>query len=273
LLLKENERKELIKENPDSDVFMKRFIGASEFLKGGIKYCLWITEEVKEKAMSIKYIKKRVNQVKEVREKSNREATRKLTNIPFSFGEIRHKDGDSIIVPRHSSETREYIPLGFLDSSSIIADSAMAVYDAEPWLFGVLHSKMHMVWVNTVGGKLKTDYRYSAKLCYNTFPFPEITSKQKETINQYVFQVLDERAKFPEKTMAWLYNPKTMPKGLRLAHKELDEAIERVYRLSPFNNDTERLEYLFQLYEEMTMRDTLFAKPKKVSTKKSKKSD
>lgn len=270
LLLDENEMRELIKETPDADVLIKKFIGASEFIKGINKYCLWIPENSKDRALSIKKIRERVNKVKEVREKSNREATKKLAKIPYSFGEIRHTDGDSIIIPRHSSETREYIPLGFLDSNSIIADSAMAVYNAEPWLFGVLHSKMHMVWVDAVGGKLKTDYRYSAKLCYNTFPFPEINSRQKETINQYVFQVLDERAKYPEKTMAWLYNPNTMPKGLRQAHRELDEAIERIYRLSPFQNDVERLEYLFKLYEEMTKRNTLFANQKKISTKKTK---
>ena len=154
--------------------------------------------------------------------------------------------------------------MGFLNSDSIIADSALAVYDAEPWLFGILHSKMHMVWVDAVGGKLETRYRYSAKLCYNTFPFPEINLKQKEIINQYVFSILDERAKFPQKTMAWLYNPETMPKDLLKAHQELDAAIERIYRIQPFTNDAERLEYLFKMYDEMTKRDTLFAKEKKV---------
>lgn len=122
---------------------------------------------------------------------------------------------------------------------------------------------MHMVWVDAVGGKLETRYRYSAKLCYNTFPFPTLSEKKKETINQYVFAILDERAKYPEKTMAWLYNPETMPSGLKQAHKELDLAIEQIYRLAPFNSDEERLEYLFKLYDEMTTKETLFAKVKK----------
>ena len=120
-----------------------------------------------------------------------------------------------------------------------------------------------MIWVDAVGGKLKTDYRYSAKLCYNTFPFPKLNDKKKETINQYVFAILDERAKYPEKTMAWLYNPETMPSGLKQAHKELDLAIEQIYRLAPFHSDEERLEYLFKLYDEMTTKETLFAKVKK----------
>src|SRR5690554_2678251 len=147
----------------------------------------------------------------------------------------------------------------------------MAVYDAEPWLFGVLHSKMHMVWVDAVGGKLKTRYRYSAGLCYNTFPFPEISDKQKHTINQYVFSILDERAKHSEKTMAWLYNPDTMPSGLKRAHRELDQAIERIYRLAPFRSDEDRLEYLFKLYDEMLKKETLFAKQQKKKKKKKKK--
>ena len=132
---------------------------------------------------------------------------------------------------------------------------------------------MHMVWVDAVGGKLETRYRYSAKLCYNTFPFPEITLKQKENLNLYVFAILDERAKHPEKTMAQLYDPDKMPKGLRQAHEELDRAVEQCYRLQPFSSDTERLEYLFKLYEEMTKSGTLFEKQKKTrkTTAKAKK--
>jgi hypothetical protein len=122
---------------------------------------------------------------------------------------------------------------------------------------------MHMVWVRNVGGKLETRIRYSKDICYNTFPFPELTNKQKENLNQYVFDILDERAKYPSKTMAQLYNPETMPKGLLKAHQELDTAIEQCYRLQPFKNDTERLEYLFKQYEEILQKDTLFAKQKK----------
>ncbi|WP_425280028.1 type IIL restriction-modification enzyme MmeI [Flavobacterium fluviatile] len=208
-------------------------------------------------------MKERFNKVFEHRNESKREATNKLKSLYYSFGEIRHKEGDSIIIPRHSSENRDYIPLGFYNSDTVIADSAMAIYDAQPWLFGVLHSKMHMIWVDAVGGKLKTDYRYSAKLCYNTFPFPAINETQKERINLCVFGILDERAKYPEKTMAWLYNPETMPIGLKQAHKDLDLCIEQIYRLAPFSTDAERLEYLFKLYDEMTQKATLFATEKK----------
>lgn len=248
--------------------YIKPFIGSSEFLNGNQRYCFWINDNEKDEAILIPEVLNRVNSVKQYRLKSNREATRKLSDFAHKFGEIRHQKLDSILVPRHSSEKREYIPLGFYNGDTIIADSAMAIYDAQPWLFGIIHSKMHMIWVNTVGGKFKTDYRYSAKLCYNTFPFRDITIKQKENLNLYVFAILDERAKHPEKSMAQLYNPGTMPKGLKQAHEELDKAVEQCYRIQPFTSDTERLEYLFKLYEEMIKKDTLFAKQKK--TRKSK---
>lgn len=127
---------------------------------------------------------------------------------------------------------------------------------------------MHVAWVRAIGGKLKTDYRYSKNLCYNTFPFPDISPKDKERINLHVFSVLEECEKHPEKTMAQLYDPDKMPAGLRQAHKELDEAIERCYRLKPFENDTERLEYLFKEYEKMVNKNTLFEKGKKKKVNK-----
>lgn len=267
-LILNQEEFEVFKEQiPNSNIFLKKFIGAEDFLNGKTRYCLWLNEENYVDFLQFPILKNRLDKVYEHRSASKREATNKLKDSSYAFGEVRFKETDSIIIPRHSSETRDYIPLGFFNSDTIIADSAMAIYDAQPWLFGVLHSKMHMVWVDAVGGKLKTDYRYSAKLCYNTFPFPTLSDKQKETITQYVFSVLDERAKFPEKTMAWLYNPETMPSGLKQAHHELDQAIEKIYRLADFNSDEERLAYLFKLYEVMTTKETLFAKEKKTRKK------
>jgi hypothetical protein len=176
-----------------------------------------------------------------------------------------------LIIPSVSSESRHYIPCGYLDSTTIVSNSAQVIYDAEPYMFAIINSKMHMVWVRNVGGKLESRIRYSKDICYNTFPFPNITNKQKENLNLYVFAILDERAKYPSKTMAQIYNPTTMPKGLLKAHQELDIAIEQCYRLQPFKNDTERLEYLFKQYEEMIKKDTLFAKQKKTRKKKAKK--
>ena len=270
LLLNEDEKNNLINQNINIQKFIKQFVGSSDFVRGNKRFCLWIDSENLEEAKNIRVIADRIEKVKIHRINSTRTETKVLANIPYSFGEIRHQATDSIIIPRHTSETRLYIPIDFLDDSKIIADSAMAIYSAQPWHFAIVSSRMHMVWVRSVGGKIKTDYRYSAKLCYNTFPFPDISLKQKENLNLYVFAILDERAKYPEKTMAQLYNPSTMPKGLKQAHRELDEAIEKCYRLQPFATDTERLEYLFRLYEEMVKKDTLFAGQKKKRTVKSK---
>jgi hypothetical protein len=271
LLLSEEEKDTLISHNKTSKKFIKPFIGSLEYIRGNKRFCLWIKNNELEEAYKIPEIANRIDKVEIHRLNSKREATKVLAENPNLFGEIRHQNSDSLLIPRHTSETRSYIPIGFFDSETIIADSALAIYHAQPWLFAVITSRMHMVWVRNVGGKLKTDYRYSAKLCYNTFPFPDITTKQKENLNLYVFAILDERAKHPSKTMAQLYNPTTMPKGLLQAHQELDTAIEQCYRLQPFKNDTERLEYLFKQYEimvndELLMvneKGTLFAKQKK----------
>ena len=131
-----------------------------------------------------------------------------------------------------------------------------------------LNSKIHLLWVKTFGGQLETRIRYSVGMCWYSFPFPVISDKQKEQINLHVFEILDERAKYPEKTLAQLYDPDKMPAGLKEAHHQLDLAIERCYRLKPFESDVERLEYLFKMYEEMTTKNSLFQKEKK--TKKAK---
>jgi len=268
LLISSAEKKLLIESDPKIEKFIKNLIGAHEFIKGTEKYCLWIEDNNKEEAYAIPLIKKKIDAVEELRRLSKRKATQKLSAVSHSFGEIRHLNTDSILIPRHSSETRKYIPLGFFDNSTIIADSALAIYKAKPWIFGLISSRMHMAWVRAIGGQLETRLRYSAKLCYNTFPFPDVSVKEKERINLYVFSVLEERENHPEKTMAQLYDPDKMPKGLRQAHKDLDEAIERCYRLKPFENDTERLEYLFKEYEEMINKNTLLEKEKKVRKKR-----
>lgn len=267
LMLTSEEKLNLLRNHPESKVLIKKVMGAQEFLNGKERWCLWITDENLNLARSIPEINKRIELTREFRLSSSDEGTHKIASRPHQFREMKESD-NAIIIPTVTSERREYLPIDFLSIEKNIIAPNQAVYDAQPWLFGVLHSKMHMVWVRTVGGKLKTDYRYSAQLCYNTFPFPNINERQKETITQYVFDILDERAKYSEKTMAWMYNPETMPSGLKEAHHALDLAIERIYRLAPFHSDEERLEYLFKLYDEMSKKDTLFAKEKKGRKKK-----
>lgn len=255
-------------EYPEQAFLVREFIGSSELINGNKRYCLWLKEASIKDIESNPEISKRVENVKNFRLNSPKLQTRKYAEKPTLFMEDRQPDSDYLMIPVVSSERRDYIPIGFLNKNIIASYSSFILPNASAVEFGVLHSKMHMVWVDAVGGKLETRYRYSAKLCYNTFPFPTLNEKQKEIINQYVFAILDERAKYPEKTMAWLYNPETMPSGLKQAHHELDLAIERIYRLAPFNSDEERLEYLFKLYDEMTKRETLFAKEKKKRVKK-----
>ncbi|HRQ48955.1 MAG TPA: hypothetical protein PLR74_00355 [Agriterribacter sp.] len=271
LIFTTEEKRKLINEYPKSIAFFKKLAGSAEFIRGLERWILYIQDTDLEFAKSIPEINSRLNLVAEFRKKSTEGSTREMAKFPNRYYYSVHNDSDSIIIPRTSSERRRYIPMGFLNGDTVVSDAASVIFNAKAWIFGVLTSHFHMVWVKAVGGRLKTDYRYSSQLCYNNFPFPNITLKQKENLNLYVFAILDERAKHPEKTMAQLYNPDTMPKGLKQAHEELDRAVEQCYRLQPFSSDTERLEYLFKLYEEMVKKDTLFAKeknPKKTTAKK-----
>ena len=155
---------------------------------------------------------------------------------------------DKLIVPRVSSERREYIPIGYLGPDTVISDSAFAVYDAEPWLFALLTSRMHMVWTRTVGGRMKTDYRYSNTVVYNNFPVPELSARAKSELTDAALRVLDVREYHSEMTLAQLYDPDTMPQDLRLAHEQLDLLVDSLYRDTPFASDDERLKRLFNLY-------------------------
>ncbi len=268
LLFSEKEKEDFLLKEPEAEKWIKPILSAHEFLNGHNRYCLWLEGVEKEDYEKLPLVKQRIDSNYEVRINSSRP---KLANIPQLFAQITQPANKNfILIPAHSSENRDYIPIGYFDSTYKANNSNLIIATEEPWLFAVVTSRMHMAWVRAIGGKLKTDYRYSAKLCYNTFPFPNIGTKQKENLNLYVMAILDAREKHTGKTMAWMYNLDTMPKDLKQAHQELDEAIERCYRLQPFKNDTDRLEYLFKLYEEMIKKDTLFAKQKKTRKKKEK---
>ena len=270
LLLSKAERDALILLNSNTIKFIKKFIGSLEFIRGIEKYCLWI--EDKDEAMSITSIAQRVEATKLSREKSKRVATQKLAKTPHQFGEIRYQSKPAIIVPCVSSELRKYIPIGFVQNDTVINNKGFAIYDFETWLFSVLTSRMHMVWTNTVAGRLETRINYTSSQCYNAYPFPKISTQRKEELTQCTLKIIDERLKHSEKTMAQLYDPDKMPEGLKEAHHQNDLAVERCYRSTPFNSDEERLEYLFKLYEKMIQeekdKDTLYAKEKKTRKRK-----
>lgn len=251
LLFNKTEYDNFIDKYPDYSHFLKRIYGSEEFINNIPRYCLWIDDKDLDLALQNPEIKKRVEHTKEYRMKSVDGSGRKLALRAHQFREHPVLN-ECIIIPAVSSERREYIPIGYLQEGTVVSNSAFAVYDAPIWLFGILTSKIHMVWVKTVGGRLKTDYRYSAQLCYNTFPFPTINEEKKKQIEEVAENILITRAFYPEKTLAELYDPDKMPEDLKEAHAVLDDIVESCYPGYPFANDEARLECLFKLYEKMT---------------------
>ncbi|AJJ47393.1 class I SAM-dependent DNA methyltransferase [Francisella tularensis subsp. novicida] len=251
LILSLSEKDDLLDKHPEASNFVKRLVGSQELIKGQQRWCLFIEDKYLNNAKNIPFILNRLEKVSIMRRASKALSTVNRASTPHKYESTSFNYSNAVVVPRVSSERRKYIPIGYADQNTVVLDSAQAIYNAEPWIFGVLSSLIHNLWMKTVGGKLKLDYRYSSVLCYNTFPFPDISQKQKDTITELVFNILDEREKHSEKTLAQLYDPDKMPAGLREAHHRLDLAIEQCYRKKPFESDEERLEYLFKMYEKM----------------------
>lgn len=254
LIMSETEKDELMCQYPASANLIKPLMGSQEFLKDIHRFCLWIDDEQRDVAENIPPIKARIDATEHFRRYESKDGI-SLADRPHQFREhyiISDDSKDKIIIPSVSSERREYIPIGFVDKDTIISNSAFAIYNAEKWLFALLTSKMHNLWVRTVGGRLKTDYRYSATLCYNTFPFPKLTIADKEELERLAQNILNIREENFDMTLGEMYNPETMPDELRKAHHQLDIAVERIYRPEPFTSDEERLEHLFKQYFKMT---------------------
>lgn len=252
LLLSENEKEQMIATYPESEKFIKRIYGSQEFINDIPRYCLWIDDEERSNAEAIPLIAKRIQATHNYRLYESKDG-QKLAERPHQFREHYDISKKKIIVPRVSSERRQYIPIGFLDKDTVISDSAFAIYDAEMWLFALLTSKMHNLWVRAVGGALETRIRYSATLCYNTFPFPKLTILDKKVLEDMAQKIMDIRQMNEvDMTLGEMYNSETMPEDLKNAHAELDFAVERIYRAEPFRSDEERLEHLFKLYSKMT---------------------
>lgn len=251
LILSTEEKNTIITKYPLLEGIIRRFIGAVGFINGSIRWCLYLKDKDLSIVENIPEIKERLEKVYTHRIKSTEKSTRALATKPNHFYFFSHEETNSIIIPRHSSCNRIYIPIGYLIDKPVIADSALAIYNASFFIFGILNSLMHMSWVKYIGGKLKEDYRYSGTLCYNTFPFPSISDAKKAEIEVAANAVLDARDIHYEKTLAELYDPEKMPDNLREAHHQLDLIVESCYQNKPFVNDEERLECLFRLYEKM----------------------
>lgn len=252
LLLSPEEKADIINKEPSAEKFIKPIIGADDFINGKHRYCIWLYDEDPKEYMQIKEFQRRINELKEIRLNSSRP---QLADIPHLFAQITQPmDITCIVLPRVSSESRKYIPIGFFDEGVIVADSCMVIGTDEISLLGFITSYIHMLWMKTVGGKLETRYRYSAGLCYNTFPFPRISSAKKQEIEDAATDVLMAREPYLTvgKTLADLYDPNKMPDDLREAHHRLDDIVESCYPGYPFATDEARLECLFKMYEKMT---------------------
>lgn len=270
LFLSVDEKRELFSRCPQAVDFIKNAYGASEYIRGDVRHCLWIKDGDAEKALSLPAVAIRLNSVAEARLKSPKNATKKGAEWPHRFEEVKQTGNEVVtIVPKVSSESREYLPVGLLPPGSIITDLAFALYDAPLWNMSLIASRLHLVWIATVCGKMKTDFRYSNTLGWNTFPVPLLTEQNKADLTRCAEDILLAReAHFPA-TIADLYDPETMPDNLRHAHERNDEVLERIYIGRRFKNDTERLEKLFELYTKMTAADR--AKPAAKATRGRKK--
>jgi hypothetical protein len=254
LLLDEATAKDLLDRYPDAKPLIKQMVGAKDYINGKKRYCLWLKNSLPSMYKQIPEMMERIEAVKAFRLKSKRPTTQKLAQFPTLFGEIRHQNTNSILVPRHSSENRDYVPMGFLDANIVVNDSCMFIPNATLWHFGVLTSTMHMAWMRQVCGRLENRYRYSNKLVYNNFPWPtEATPSQKAKIEAFAQAVLDARQPFLDRgnTLADLYNPLTMPPDLLKAHQALDKAVDGAYGKKAFTSELERVQFLFERYEAL----------------------
>ncbi len=253
LILTEEEKTVLLLEEPEAENYIRPFIGAEEYIKGKKRYCLWLKDAPPQEIRKLKHIRGRIEKVKQFRLSSNRKETKALANTPMLFGEIRQPDDEYLIIPKVSSESRHYIPIGYCPKHYIANGSSLVIAKASKYDFGVVTSQMHMAWMRAVGGRLESRYQYSSSLVYNNFPWPKDPSeKQTADIGNKAQAVLDARAQFPDSTLADLYDPLSMPPALQKAHQALDKSVDRAYRKTSFNNEAERVSFLFDLYQQYT---------------------
>ena len=251
LILSPKEKDDLVDKFPEAQRLMRELIGSQEFVRGIERWCLWIEDEDLDLALSIPPIAERIEKVKKMRLGSTDSGAHKLASRSHQFREMNKAKEHLFIIPSVVSENREYISVGFDDHKSCISNLAFALYDAPVHVFSILSSSLHEVWIKAICGQLETRVRYSSKLGYNTFPIPPLSSDQKAELEEHAWAIIGARDAHPGKTIAWLYDPKTMPQNLRDAHQALDDALEKIYIGRPFKDDTERLEHLFKMYEKM----------------------
>jgi len=249
LILDVPEMQSLIEAYPNAGKFIRRYLGSKEMIRGEARYCLWISDEEKEEALQIPPIRDRVAKVAAFRAASKAAETRPAAAFSHRFRQIQAvATTHTLVVPRVSSESRPYLPVGLLPENTIISDSAFALYDAPLWNLALIASRLHLVWIATVCGKLETRLRYSNTLGWNTFPIPRLTTKQKTDLTYSAEDILLARERHYPATIADLYAPGKMPADLAAAHECNDELIDRIYVGRRFKSDSDRLETLFAMY-------------------------
>jgi hypothetical protein len=248
LILSRNEADELRKDARTLD-FIRPFMGSKEVVQGGERFCLWIPDDRLQEALKVEAISDRVEKVREFRSKSSdKYVVDKLVPRSHAFKQVFEAQRHSILIPRVTSENRPYLPVALVSASTIVSDSSFALYDAPEWCISIIASRMHIVWVGAVCGRLESRFRYSNTLGWNTFPVPAFTDSQLDALSKSARTILKTRYKHHPATIADLYDPEEMPDDLFAAHRANDELLENMYIGRPFKTDTERLEHLFKLY-------------------------
>ena len=250
-LIIDAETKCILENDSEIKPFLRSFIGSKEFINGLERYCLWLEGASPKTLRGSKELSKRVEAVKKFRESSSREATKKLAETSWLFGERRQpKDGQYLIIPRVSSERRRYAPIGFLSSEVIASDACLIVPNAELYHFAIMTSSVHMAWMRVVSGRLKSDYRYSASVVYNNFVWPKLDDKTKAKLAKTAQKILDARLEFPDLTLADLYDDDYMPANLRKAHDENNRLVKKAYGFASNLTEEQIVAQLLKLYKE-----------------------
>ena len=247
LLLDKSTKDNMVEQSPEASKYLKRIVGSDEFINNIERWCLWIADADFDDAVKIPLVRERIDKVREFRLSKSDKNAQKLAQRPHQFREFRSSTQQTLVVPSVSSENRPYIPIGFIGKNTVVSNLAFAIYNCEPWVFGVVSSRIHMAWIRTVCGSHETRLRYSSRLGYNTFPLPFIDDDKKSKITSLVFDIISERENYCDRSLGSIYSD--LPERLRLLHELLDKEVESCYQQEPFSSDAERIKLLLNMYD------------------------
>ncbi|PPG43953.1 DNA methyltransferase [Rathayibacter sp. AY2B5] len=262
LILDEGQRREMLFADARVARFIKKYVGSEELINGKLRYCIWVEDNEAEIAMAIPSLAERFDHVRSDRLGSKALSTVDSADYPYRFKQRSYRASPSVLVPAVSSENRDYIPLDYAGPEVVANNRVYAVYEAAPWVFSILMSRMHMSWTRAVSGRLETRFSYGNTIVYNNFPVPALSDAMKEKLTVAALRVLDVREYHCEQTLAELYDPDKMPQDLREAHAAIDALVDSIYSKRPYATDELRLSDLFAMYERMTAEEAVKASTK-----------